>query len=550
MSNLLALSAPEPMTATQVADNVSRIRGLVSVNARGQKDYLDSAIARLDGMKEDSLRRESQAYINLGVSGLEELQAKLDAANTEGLWYLSNKALNKMPLIHDIKKTGFISVVAVRKAIEEEFLIYVQKQGYKTFNDLGFELFTKEFQKFEREVLGIKRGSIYGGIRKGSRSGKDTILGVIFKEIKGKRKKDLGARLKISSTSSSQSNSGYEEQIQIEIESQDSKQLKFYPYYGLNSMAPEEAAEIVQNQDLWQSFVTEVSNCAGAFAPYVKSSMLSMGKQAFIDTGSSYGDIVGILGELQAMAFLQYLGTKQIITPRFLGHAVDKNNRKVGVDIMLEGVGFQIKNYHTYGSRAGKDEGFQLSNSYKLSNFLEIVSAAPHIAALAQDLELFYAISAYHIALHEDFHNIRAWIDHVQTDQLPNLYHSAIAELLPIKQISWIDQNLQQQGIATNAFYIVGGERILPVSKILSVYIKFLRQLRDKVQSPKLISMRGGKGGVKYSGTETYENYFNNQEGYFFPGYSSIADNMYIAYNININIDYTLEEVLTKALSV
>jgi hypothetical protein len=36
--------------------------------------------------------------------------------------------------------------------------------------------------------------------------------------------------------------------------------------------------------------------------------MLSMGKQAFIDTGASYSDIIGILGELQAMAFLQYLG--------------------------------------------------------------------------------------------------------------------------------------------------------------------------------------------------------------------------------------------------
>jgi hypothetical protein len=87
MSNLLALSAPKPMTATQVANEVSKIRGLVSVNARGQKDYLDGAISRLEGMKEASLERESQAYIKLGVSSLEELQAKLDVANAEGLWY-------------------------------------------------------------------------------------------------------------------------------------------------------------------------------------------------------------------------------------------------------------------------------------------------------------------------------------------------------------------------------------------------------------------------------------------------------------------------------
>jgi hypothetical protein len=48
-----------------------------------------------------------------------------------------------------------------------------------------------------------------------------------------------------------------------------------------------------------------VSSCVdGIMAPWVKSAMLTMGKQAFVTTGESYGDIVGVLGEVQALAFL------------------------------------------------------------------------------------------------------------------------------------------------------------------------------------------------------------------------------------------------------
>ena len=152
---------------------------------------------------------------------------------------------------------------------------------------------------------------------------------------------------------------------------------------------------------------------------------------------------------------------------------------------------------------------------------------------------------------HEDFNNIRKWIDHLQRDQLPNLYHSVISELLPIKQIDWVNEQTEQSGIATNAFYLIGGQRILPVSKILGLYIKFLENIKENVQSPKLITMSnnyGVKNGMKYTGKETYADYYNGEPNYFFSGYQNIADNISIHYIININIDYSLEEVLTKVL--
>ena len=292
-----------------------------------------------------------------------------------------------------------------------------------------------------------------------------------------------------------------------------------------------------------------VSSCVGgSMEPWVRSAMITMGKESFISTGESYGDIVGILGELQAMAFLLYLGASKSVFPKFLAHATTDKKAKIGTDIVLDNIGFQIKNYNTYGSPEQGNEGFQTSSKYTLNNFLDIISAAPHIAPLREKIQEFYAISAYHIAMHEDFNNIRSWIDHVQNDQLPNLYHSAISELLPVKQIEWINEQTQENGVATNAFYLVGGRRILPVSKILGLYIKFLEKLQQNEQQTKLISMNRKTGGIKYDGTETYKDYYEQKEGYFFSGYKNIANDISIYYRININIDYSLEEVLSKAL--
>jgi hypothetical protein len=106
------------------------------------------------------------------------------------------------------------------------------------------------------------------------------------------------------------------------------------------------------------------------------------------------------------------LGVKKFISPEFLGHATN-NGVKVGVDVALEGIGFQVKNYNTYGSRETGDEGINTKFDYTLKNFLEVISAAPHIPPLKSKLEEFYAISAYHIAVHEDFNGIRKWIEHL-----------------------------------------------------------------------------------------------------------------------------------------
>ena len=57
----------------------------------------------------------------------------------------------------------------------------------------------------------------------------------------------------------------------------------------------------------------------------------------------------------------------------------------------------------------------------------------------------------------------------------------------------------------------------------------------------------GANGGISYSGADTYKSYYVDPSGYTFPGYSAIADNITVRYRINLNIDYTIEGVLSKA---
>ena len=152
---------------------------------------------------------------------------------------------------------------------------------------------------------------------------------------------------------------------------------------------------------------------------------------------------------------------------------------------------------------------------------------------------MFYAMSAFHIAVHKDFQPVAHWMDIVKTQNLPNLYNTAISEILPIKQITWINEEGRQLG--QNYFYLIGGTRILPVSFILKLYVKFLQDLKNNLYNRRLIS----SSISKYTG-ETYKDYFKNTEDFNFAGYDSISNSLTMNYTINMNIDYALDQVLSR----
>jgi hypothetical protein len=56
----------------------------------------------------------------------------------------------------------------------------------------------------------------------------------------------------------------------------------------------------MSNTTLWNNFKLAIKSCVhdSELQYAIESSMIRMGREAFISTGGSYQDIVGILGEL------------------------------------------------------------------------------------------------------------------------------------------------------------------------------------------------------------------------------------------------------------
>lgn len=552
-SNLLALPSPRaPMTATELGNFLAKdIRPLVSVNAKGGKDYLNGMINKLQEMQSSSIEAEQKAYNMLGVNSLSELQNELDKLNDAGLFSLSNEVLRTMPAVAKAK-TAQVRQSFIKERIVEDFIEYMDNgEGRRSIEqlaqDTSIDLVAK-FHDFEKTHLNVKKGSILKGISKRTTKNRK-VLGLEFERFSKYRKKELQNVLDIKSDVMSVRGDGFEEILTITTKKQDVR-LNYYPYFGLTE---DERKGAMNDDATWERFVDAVASCVGGeLQPSVKATMKHlMGRKAFIDTGGSDNDIVGILGELQSLVFLGYLGAKKSLAPRFLGHMTNEKEEKIGIDVALENIGFQIKNYKVYGSREQKDEGINLNGEYKLNNFLDLIAGGLPEPGMRWNLEQFYAASAYHIQMHADFGNIRTWMDTIQKAQLPKLYHGAIGELLPLKQITWVEEDISGNKLkssSTNAFYIIGGKRILPVSKILSLYIKFLINLKKGIDSPKLIEMRSDDG-VTYSGDETYANYYNDTGDYRFSGYHNIADKIKMHYRINMNIDYSIDEVLSRVIN-
>jgi hypothetical protein len=93
-------------------------------------------------------------------------------------------------------------------------------------------------------------------------------------------------------------------------------------------------------------------------------------------------------------------------------------------------------------------------------------------------LGLFYAISAYHTSNNKEFNATRATIDAIQNQELPRLYHGAVEDLLPLKEL-----NLEDGKTAKNVFYLIGGTKIIPVSEIITIFIKILDELTGSSSS-------------------------------------------------------------------
>jgi hypothetical protein len=270
-----------------------------------------------------------------------------------------------------------------------------------------------------------------------------------------------------------------------------------------------------------------------------------MGVKAFVETGYSYSDVVGILGELQTLVILRALTDGKEIQPTFLGHTL-KDSKKIGVDVALSAIGFQVKNYAMYYGKTGEkvSRGINLSGSYTLNNFVKKLNGFSDEAK--ETIEEYYAVTAYHIAVTDPFKRITRRYETID-QKLSAMYHGEIGNFLPLQVIEGVTE--ATKGL-TNRFYFIGGKTILPVSSILSVYIEFLKSIgggwKDSpYKRTKLMTVT-----PHYNGDLTYRQEWDYYRGsnpdFSFPGYKNIAANIRMNYNVNLNIDYTLEKIITR----
>lgn len=520
----------------------NQVRDITAPNRLTNKKYLENSINRLVALRDDAKERERNAYIHLGVTGLSELQKKVDDINQYGLINLSNAALRKMPLIRGMRVTG-PTTKELTKIINEEFKEWLKSDHNKTgakLNRVVGQIAEQQIEEaFEQFLLSKVRDGSGKRIRPSEKMIASTRVGEKTHRLTGiklnakmlrKYKHEIGMAL------------GWEKNaeqiavdIDVEVEDPTSYKFDFYPYFLWQDFSEEEQKELLHDEKLWEAFKKKIASCCPEYSEIIKQQMEIMEVGSFATAATSQKDVIGILGELQTMVILAVLCPNT--NPRFLGHE-KIDGKKVGVDVALESVGFQVKNYHMYGER-DINQGINLGGDYTLNNFLDKLNNSFGDQQL-EILRNYYAITAYHLKTTEKFGRIIRRYKTID-GKLDNLYHGAISEFLPLQEITL---NIEEEGERKfqNAFYFIGGERIVPVSKIINLYIKFLKRLQEQITEIRIFTTK-----KHYKGQSYIDEHKAKEDGkpYVFVGYDTVAKNMRISYNINLNIDYTLKEMLS-----
>lgn len=520
------------------------VRDITAPNRLTNKHYLDKCLERLRLLQAETKEKERQAYIRLGVKGLADLQRKIDSINNSGLIFLSNAALRKMPLVGKMAHRGPYTDEMV-KMINNELVAWLQTdaaEGAKLRSVLDAHTEEKIVALFEEYLVGKicsssrnirPKSSFVTGVRRG-KTGR--FLGVTLdKKLLREYRKDIATTFDWHET-----DRGVDLSVEVDIGDFVGTKIEYYPYFPWQDFDQQEKQDLLNDERIWEIFKKNIASCCPAFSEEIKRMMDSMGVKSFATAATSQQDVVGILGELQSMVILRNLMRDQdikLIPPRFLGHEL-RDGKKIGVDTALEGIGFQVKNYKGYHGKDGSS-GIHLRGDYKLENFLDKLNVAFDQQQL-DILEYYYAITVYHLIANPRFRKVYNRYKTID-NKLISLYHGAIDAFLPVQVIS-IPDKLEKQGRrdVQNLFYFIGGTKVVPVSKIIGLYILYLERLKEKIREAKLLNV------TKHYEGQTYHDEYKADDGYQFIGYGKIADKTRLSYTINLNIDYTIKGMLSK----
>lgn len=508
----------------------SEIKGYIDqfiepIAKQDDNPYVLKALADLRQLQSEAVKLEKRAYRRFQVDSIESLQQKIDDINASGLNMLSNKVLKTLPAIRETQDAA-IKKDQVIKAIEDSFYSYLDgKRGEKKLSEYIDSLTDKELNRFYNEMaVAGGKSRRRGLVKKVKQDGKSQLMFSISSDVKRSLAKEYNIKADVQHS---------EDDIVISFDDlgQPKKAvMNRYPYFALT---PEEQEAAKKNITMWNNFKFTIKSCttdvrAKEAIEWVMNNEMGVGE--FVSAGGSYNDIIGILGELQGLAIMKYLvPNDSTAQTRFLGHELNKDGKKIGIDLALNHIGFQIKNYSIIDTKDGNSL-INLGGTPTLKNFLDTVqrSFGSERESMRTSLEGFYALSAYHIFKNSEFKETRARMDQLEKDELPRIYHGIVADLLPLKAISLTDGGKSQ-----NVFYLVGGTKILPVSIILERFIRFLQNIKD---GRKILTMR-----LEYEGPTDVSDKENKTA---FVGYGQVVKNIKVHYNVRLSLSTSLKDLI------
>lgn len=520
------------MTAAEVFNTIGSISSYYNVSDKGE--FYNSLVRRLESLQAmhgQFAGLEQEAYRKMGIGSIEELQNNLNRVNQEGLINFSARALSKMPPMTEAVATNLTA---------EEKIQLINEEMEKAYNG-GSSIFTDVFQTTAQNAIDTMTPAAIDSIA--------PILNVAqgYRDGKGISKKSFanqfiieGNRLKLKNISKTYAkemrliaqsilmqNGGYQHLgYNINVDWQEeakNRTLNYYPYYGLT---PTQKDEAMRDNTLWNNFKINVSSLAPNYSQIIYSCMDSIGRENFFS--DSPANIQGIMGELGAMVILKAVCPN--LKVEYTGAQLNTlaNNTQVGVDVFLEKIGFQVKNYKGYGG-FGSDsgtEGINLQGTYTLSNFADKIDSIN-----SSDLKMAKALDFFHVQVSPEFAAIRGAIDAINKS-FDFAYTASIDNFMPFEQIVQLQGEAER--IDRNLFYLISGTKVIPTSTIIQAYCTQLQSIIS--QFNKNTSGAGSVMSVRfnYSGP-TYRDYYKDKFPESF-SYGTVIGGINAAYNINLHI--------------
>lgn len=533
------------MTASGVINFLNNgVANIANKNRVARKTLVSDSLERLRKLQHETLKLEQETYKKLGVNDLNALQAKINEINKSGLINLSAEALSKMPLIKQA-----MPLTNPKKLTEA-----IHKKIRETLQAGNESLVKKWLDENVPLILGeddYKRGSV---------SSKRVSLSFNDKVLKdGAKRAEILAAFDIEIDENGFMKGEQYGTIKVnDMTVQDDGTLKGwtlsvknYPYFPWDQYDRNQQQVLLNvgggdGKTVWEQFKDTISDCAPQYRTKIKGAMELMGVAAFAESATAASNIKGVLGELYTMTVLLILTGDKSYSIKYVGNNEFEPGKKIGVDVLFEGIGIQVKNYTPYrgGKGIAASHGINLSSKLKLGTFLERLEGISE--SDKEMIGLFYATTVYHLVATDLYKSIFARYAPME-DRIKDLYATQIDQFMPLHEISWMEEEAKENTNARNAFYLIGAGEVVPVSLILGIYIKFLEDLECGMDNPRTftVGLSGDYGG------QTYLNYWNAinsepQQPYQFQGYDNIVGSLSVKLNINLNIDYTIEQVLSK----